>query len=496
MPDPSQDKSNYNDEMRRWMAKQSFWHRLKYGRQPGSRAKLYAFVAKVVLGFVVFIGLGVGGYLMAVKKRVGSAEFAKDLSIAASESLGARAINGSPVVWSGGVARVRNLSINGGRSNFFSKIDLELVAFPLKFSEVMRGDLKISSIEGRGADAKLRSGAFTDREWQELLSSDDVKQEQGVDGWMSPSVDLSSVNHVGIRDLNAQWGAKAWMAGSLIGCDLEATKSNGKWNVQIEHGKFSQNWIKNAEIEKLVLEVDLSGIRVLEGKLRMPSGTAVSVSGTISSDDDPEFDLAVRIDEFLFSDFIAEEKAIFLSGTFGADVQITGSVNRKEGLISKGRLVAEPASEAAEGSAIRNRPWLVKIGRNIDAELPVFRAFGEALGEDGVRYFTSERTVIDFETSMGNLEVTEMTLYDPLVGQLSGAFSFNEKSKLITGGSMTLALKDSVFENNRGLREIRSKLFTEGENGASQFSIELKGPIDGLTESAAQRVLEVAEIDG
>jgi len=307
---------------------------------------------------------------------------------------------------------------------------------------------------------------------------------------------VKSLNRITLRDTNIRWGANAWMAGSLIACDLEATKRDGKWNVQIEKGGFSQNWIKNANIEKLVLEVDSTGIRVVEGKLRMPSGGSVSLSGTISSGDNPEFDLAVKIDDFQFKDYIEENMAMILSGEFGAEVRVTGSINRKEGLISKGRLVAEPELEVADSVAQRNRPWLVKFGRIAGNELPVFRAFGDAFGADGIRYFTSERTVIDFETSMGNLEVTEISLYDPLVGKLSGAFSYDGKSKMITEGNMILSVKDAVFENNRGLREIRSSLFSEGENGVSDFVIQLLGPIEKLTEGDAQRVYNTAQIDG
>lgn len=495
MPDPTQDKSTYHDEMHRWMAKQSFWHRLKYGRHPGDRSRLFVFVVKAMLFFVIILGLALGGLMLAVKNRVGSEEFSKDLRYAAAETLDARAINGLSVDWSSGMARLRSLHVDGGRSNFFSALDIELVSFPLELSDVLGSEWEIDSFEGRGADMKLRSGAFTDREWQELLSAVDVEQEKAEHGWLSPVVDLSSLRHVTIRDMNIRWGAKAWMAGSLIGCDLEATKRGGIWNVRIEKGRFSQNWIKDAEIEKIVLEIDSSKIRVVEGKLRMPSGSPVSMSGTIFCDDNPEFDLAVRIDDFQFKDFIAEEKAMILTGEFGAEVRISGSVNQNEGLTSKGRLIAEPARDEPESLAQRNRPWLVKFGRISGNELSVFRAFGDAFGVDGIRYFTSERTVIDFVTSMGNLEVTEMTLFDPMVGKLIGGFSYDGKTKLITDGNMILTVKEAVFENNRGLREIRTALFSGDENGRSEFMIDLRGAIDSLTESDAQRVYKAAEND-
>lgn len=493
MPEPTEDKSTYHEEMRRWMTKQSFWHRMKYGRHPGDRSRLFMFVMKASLLILLVLGVVVGGFYLAVKNRVGSAGFAKDFGSVASEELGARGMRGSAVDWSGGVARLRKLSIHGGRSNFFSTLDAELISFPLKFADVMRGEWKVAAIEGRGVDVKLRSGAFTDREWQELLRDDVFNGEIADRGWITPQINLGLLKELVIRDVDIEWGARAWMAGSFIGCDLSATKRDGVWIVEIEKGKFSLNWIKDAEIEKMVLEIDSSVIRVVESRMRMPSGGLVRVSGTISCEgSDPEFDLAVRIDDFRLKDVVAEKKAVVLAGQFTAEVRITGSVNRQEGLISKGRLTAEPPQEEVAGNASKDRPWLVKFGRNADSELPLFTAFADSFGADGIRYFTSERSVIDFTTSMGNLEVTEIMLYDPLAGQLRGAFSYEGKSKAITRGSMILAVKDSVFENNRKLREVRPLLFTQGRNGQNEFTFSLQGTIDDLTQRDAQRVRQVA----
>ena len=477
------------------MARQSFWHRMKYGNHPGNKSRLTGFFFKLVIILLVLTGIGIFVFSLAVKSRVKSEESSATLAEATAEALSARDMTMTPLFWEDDGITLRNVRIEGGRESFFKRLDFDTTRFALDFMDVIEGAWRPSRIEFRGVDVSLRSGAFTDREWRELIASvaDEEGRVKGTGGWLTPNVGFSQLRTIVLRQMDVSWGAKRWMAGSLLGCDAEATERNGVWTIRIEKGVYSQNWLKNLVVEKLTLEVDSAEIRVIEGKFRFPSGAPATMQGVVSVGGDPEFDLKVRVQEGELSDFLFPDKLLVLSGKVDGEFQLGGSPNKKEGVSVLGRLTANDSRAEGRQLPERDKTWRVKLGRNMDRELPVFRAFGDSLGVEGLRYFTAESSVIDFKSSEGNLEVTDLELIDPKAGKILSSFVYNGKKKSVEG-QLKVVASEALFESSRNLRERGRALFPPID-GKPTLVMELSGSVENLTQKAAAEVRAAANAD-
>lgn len=316
---------SFNQKLSQWIAAQGFWFQLRHSMSGGGGwamtfNHLLRLAFKVVVALVVAAGV-FGFYLL---QRVKSESFTESLNVALAEGLGAREAKVLDFSRVQGEVQIRRVGAEGGDAAFFRSLDAGNVRFKMGLLDGMTGVWDAGTLQAKWMEIEVKAGADTPEEAKAYGKS--LFQE-----WKG--FDFSSIE---VDQATVRWGFSQRTSGRISKSHLVATRSRGGWRFEFDGGTFSQNWLKDLMIEKLVMECDSSGLKITKAEFKKGDGEVTFKNVAVAGGDQPVVSGKVEISKMSLADVLPEAVQPFAEGVISGDFTLSGSTNSVEGLQLEG----------------------------------------------------------------------------------------------------------------------------------------------------------------
>ncbi|MGJ8698004.1 MAG: hypothetical protein ACSHYF_16920 [Verrucomicrobiaceae bacterium] len=308
----------YQERVGDWIGQQGLLFQLRYAKTVGNYSVIKQLGNVFVKLLVVSAGIVGVGYVV-LNRHFESKGYEEKVSEGVTAALGADEIEINGFSRSRGQGLFREIELEGGEESFFMEADMESLSGSFEFLAGVTTPWAPDQVRIKRASFQLKAGGG--EEEMEKAFSRIIESFEG-----------EGVTALTIDKLSFDWGYSKLTYGAVTNTFFEAILEDGKWEVSLKGGEFSQNWIKGFTIEKGELTCGPDGIEVKSLDLTKLGGSLV-LSGRIGESlAMPVFDLkgeflALPIEELVELGGVRVKD--FLSGTISGDLKIFGSSNRK-----------------------------------------------------------------------------------------------------------------------------------------------------------------------
>ena len=323
---------SFNQKLSQWIASQGFWFQLRHSMSGGGGWTM-TLSHLLRLGFKVLIALLVaaGGFAFYLVNRVDSDAFVKTVDAGLKAGLGASEAKLVDFVRIQGDAQIPRLGVEGGETSFFRSLDAGNVRFKMDLLDGIAGDWDAGNLVAKWMEVDLKAGANSPGE-AALLGEAFFKQ------W--PDFRFSSIE---VDDATLSWGYHSPLPrnridtrGRIEHSRMTATRSPDGWRFSFTGGRFSQNWLKDLEIESLKIDCVPGSLTVKEGKFRCGGGTVTFRNFAVAGGEKPAFSGKVEISKVALAQFLPDALETFLEGTISGEFALSGSTNAAGGIQLEG----------------------------------------------------------------------------------------------------------------------------------------------------------------
>ncbi|MGC6581173.1 MAG: hypothetical protein ACON4K_02475 [Akkermansiaceae bacterium] len=382
--------NEYQNRVSEWIGEQGIIFQLRYAGIVGNYSiskQLGSLLVKLAI-FVVTV-VAIGYFFLA--RHSSTDRYRDKLSDQIAEVLGTEEIVIAHFSRARGQGTFREIELLGGEESFFIEGRIGNMNAPFDLLSGISERWVPSELTISGASFQLKAGG----EEEEMSAAYQVILDTFEGG---------PLESILIEKLNVDWGYSKLTYGAIEGTSLRADFTDGVWNVTLEGGKFSQNWLQNLNLIEAKLLVTSTGVEVKTLNLELAEGTlnlSGSIGGTLGF---PEFDLSGTMGS-LPIDSLVQLPGVrvrdFMSGNISGELAITGSTNRR--IVMSGKVNLE------------------------DADLVTFREKWEILKTMSVldisrsyRRVDFDQVSFEFKTEGGRMEINDLDLRSGNLIQLKG----------------------------------------------------------------------------
>ncbi|MEP4079222.1 hypothetical protein [Haloferula sp.] len=477
----------FNDRLSQWIASQGFWFQLRYSMSGGGGWSVALFhilrMAARVLVVLLLIAIGFAFYL---NKRVDSGAFKEGLRdrFAAATSASDAEIAGFQRVQ--GKAKIRRIGAEGTSTSFFQTLEAGNLSFDMGFFDGLSGDWNAGIIEGNWIDAHVKAGANSSEEAQSAAESL-FKRRRNFD-----------VLGMVFTKARITWGFDE-RVGGIEDSKMVANRVSEGWRFNFTGGTFTQNWIRDFEIDELVMLCTPSELIVEKGNLVVGDGRVVLKDVRIEGGELPEISGRVIMQNVPIDRLVSGKVGERVAGSISGELEFSGSTNSTEGI-------------AMDGTITLGERDMIQI-RN---DFPLLEAL------DVVDVFNSYKRVaftkggFNIKTGGGEMLVSGVSLEAKelmtLQGRVKVRFPTREEAARAIGenansmiGSMVRDQEEAKKQKDMSLRRAAEARRKELEKGDGEDSAEKTQFFAGLAtkreeksvkQAAAQRALGMLIFEG
>lgn len=420
-------RESYNELMNEWADTRNAMLRMQGGilHPPAYLspvARLFGYLWRIVLVLVVLI---IGGFLF-LRSHIKSADFSDMVGAKIGQILRANDVELSSFRWKRSVASSKQVTLKGSDTSFFLKdLKADGFRFKLPFGQLLKSEWIVEDVFVGDLTAEVRPGSGETG----AKIMDDLSGKWGV------NPEKISFDSVEVASANLHWGLISAAKGSLTNAQLEVSKAEGVWQLMVEKGMLSQNYLRNLSVSKLKVRFLEDSLAFSEGEFTMGDGGTGTLEGTITTGEYPEFDLTVRFENCEMSALLPkytgaeitrmtpEEESTALAidslrsmlmGRVTGVVKLTGSSNSSAGIKSIGTLRFSEATDQT-----------LRI-----LSIPIFNDLGGMTGNGYLRRPLITGGSLTFVTSEGMFNASAIDLELGQSARLTGEFSYGiEKVK-------------------------------------------------------------------
>ena len=500
MPDSNPDRRDetYNEEMVRWLARQSFWYRLTHLRRHPEARPIGVSLLFLALILIPVLLVGVLGYYVLLQRYLSGVSFGNLVAQEAGKSLETTNMEGSASRWKAGTVTINELKGEGLPGSWVRKATLTGVRFPLHMSELFRKEWTPPSVSMQRLDLEIRSGLLNPEEAGKLAKQQaaqiERKRQSLVDQkldpgpyigklWIGPEGSLFATNHVLVRDANVRWECGQDISASVVGTTLEADRSDSGWRIHLVDGMLSFGWIHQARLGELNARVVKGVLTIEKASFFIPPlpGTRASegigsLSGKIVYGVQPQIDIVCKIENIDVNRLISSDYAGFFSGNLKGEMRVMGSLNQAGTLSTQGALDIEKG---------------FSFGTKAPAFFPLVEVLGGELADVPLRYLEAASGAIRFSLAGNKLKMDSVVFVTADGERIEGQFNCETGAGTLTG-VMKLGLKPSTLAEHPLLQE---KYFNESIGDLRWMTVPLDGPIKGLAGGFAEGMRTVLKTE-
>jgi len=442
---------DFQSRMSEWVSKQGLLFQLRYagnvkGTKNSARATFFRIILHIFV-LTVITALSFWGYLV---KRVDSKSFREDLQANIGKALGSETIETRGLKRSRGYLEIASINMIGGTNSAFEDLELRAVKRSMGLADGFLTPWSGDSLQVGSMNAYVKGGADSDEDatasYQSLF-------------WSSKNFKLQSIV---VAEANLWWGYSSSNRGHILGSRMNATRVGEGWALTFTGGEFSQNWLKNLEIDRIEAELSPDGFHIHEARLRSKDTEVSFTLSMVNGGATPDFEGKGKFSKLAIADYLDEQYLKLIDGRISGTFEVSGSTNKQEGF----KLTTEVVLEEGDRVELRDR-------------IPLFRALSTA---DRFRSYKKVRlTTGEFRmtTAKDVLQIENLALVASRLMRLEGAFKLrppkedevgelfdlekiNEVSLLGDDGtsadddSFTFSLRKAAGDNEEGDEKVAS----------------------------------------
>jgi hypothetical protein len=394
----------FNDRLAQWVARQGFWFQLRYSMAGGGAAILMFHALKLLSRLSIFIFIAALVVLYLLVKRTDSNLFKTEFKEQLIEAFDCQSGKMQSFDRNQNRATIRYLSLNGGPKSFIEYCEATGVAFRMGLLDGIVGKWDASLITVDRMSVHVKAGAES--------------PEEAADLQQSLSKRYSSLDFQALESLNTMisWGYSLRTMGSISQSRMTVLREEQGWRMRFRGGQFQQNWLKNLQINELVLQCTESAILVEKGEFTVlnleKDINQTEMDGKVTFEEvkitgglRPTYSGTVIFDRVPLHAVLQDSYHNYLEGTISGRFRIQGSTNSTDGIVINGRITLNDGDEIV----LRNK-------------LPILDSLSILNPSGTFRKTSFTKGSFNIKTTGGTLQVTEMNLTAPEQMELQGGF--------------------------------------------------------------------------
>ncbi len=385
----------FNERLNQWISSQGFWFQLRHSNAGTSGknnfgyhfAKLAARVAVVVL-----LLAAAGTYYMF--RQMNSGSFIEKIQDGSKAVLGAEEARVSRFRHDKTEVTIGRFAAAGGDKTFFQTLEARGVRFKMSVLDALKSSWDPGLVTLYSLDMELRAGADSPESSANIAKT--LFQNHGKLLWKNMEV----------RTTNLRWGYSDRTRGEIVDSRLQIVRIDKGYRFTFRGGRFSQNWLHELTIDRLIVVVTPEGIVFEEAKLSSASGSVDLTGLRVHGGERPSVSGTAKINKLQLREALPRSIAGFVEGTFSGEFAVSGSTNTLDGIGLSGTVLLGEDDTIT----LRDRVHLVRALSIIDFSRNYRR----------VNYDAGQ---FDLATSAGGIKLTNIAL-------LSSDDSFNLEGSL------------------------------------------------------------------
>ena len=396
----------FNERLAQWVSKQGFWFQVRYSMAGGGASILLFHLLRISLRVIILLviaALIAFAYLVKLPEQT---TFKTALRNKIVTGLHCDAGIMRSFVRQQNKASIRHLALTGGPECFFHSCEAGGISFRMGLLDSVSKTWNANQIVVDRLSLNIKAGAESGDEAALLKKS--LFQN-------SPNLKFQTFES---KNTRVSWGYSERTMGSISQSNMLVIRENKNWRIKFTNGFFQQNWLRNLQIDELVLLCTENGITVEKGKFHIgkeektttanasPIGKIVFNGVKIEGGQRPQYSGSIQLENVPVEELMQETYTRYLEGTVSGELKIQGSTNSPDGVALSGRM------------ALRESDHLTTRSR-----LHIFNALSIVCQSGAYRKTTFTEGYFNLKTSAGTMVVSDINLSAPEQMELKGSFS-------------------------------------------------------------------------
>lgn len=392
----SERTQNFNERLNQWVASQGFWFQLRHslGRKANS-VGILTLGMRLILFFLV---VGLGGFLYLVKRTDGEG-FSKRLQTSLLSDIGAKDGTVHGFQRTQGKMVISRFEAVGGKGSFFTELEARNIGCRMNLVDGLVGRWDTGTVTIGQLDIDLRAGV-QDAESASQLGTSLLKSR--------PDLNITAIQ---VENATVSWGYTGLTKGIIRGSHLQIRPIESGWRLQFTNGTFSQNWLRDLQIEQLVVTCNSKGVFFEKALLKKGEGT-LSLGGlTVKGAETTAVEGTAVMRNMPLSALLPEALESFAEGAISGNFKVSGSTNSSGGIGFEGKVELRDKDEIV----LRDRIHLLRALTVVDVfnnyRRVNFRSgsFGLKSGGGTVSFSDIDLQADSLMTLAGSLKVRQPT---------------------------------------------------------------------------------------
>ncbi len=310
-------RAAFNEQMNEWVSRQGLWFQLRHAADGQT---LIARVMRVVLRLaIIMIIVSLGCWLYLVK-RVESEGFNEDIRSSVEKTLKGTDCEIGPIHKERDDVTIAYLKIKGTDESFFHDLKARQVRFKMKVTDGILGQWNGGGITATQIDMFVKAGA-----------SDAPSAAKSYRS-LFDDYGRFSFDRIESDATNVRWGYSGNNRGSISDSHMTAIRDDDGWIVEFKGGTFSQNWLHDLNITRMLVVCDKDGVHIREAELHRGGGT-LSFKLNVGSGGQPQVSGIVTLKSMPLKSLLSPQYSDRIEGKISGKGKITGSTNSQEGIV-------------------------------------------------------------------------------------------------------------------------------------------------------------------
>ena len=323
MQNNQQKFDEFQARMSHWVTSQGLVFQLLHGRaMQGASSTIFGWMARMGLRIMILFLVACLIFLFYLISRPSSDRFNARVEEALEDAMGGvMTVPLGPTTRKDGYLELSSLDMEGGEDSFFDQARDGKPGLRLRNAKTRMGLLAGIGADWDGEEVVIESLDLSVKSGSEDADGARIYQAIFNKG------EKFSFDRVEVLNASLSWGYSELTAGKIENSRLSAQRKGEGWSVIFEGGTFSQNWLKDLEIEKLECELTREGFEITDGRLRGREGVGVltlnaKVTGPVTG---PQVSGSGTMQGIPFDSYLDDEVRSFVGGRLSGNFNLGGS---------------------------------------------------------------------------------------------------------------------------------------------------------------------------
>lgn len=422
----------FNERLAQWVANQGFWFQLRYSMAGGGASVLMYQTLRMLLKVAIFLVIVGALLLFFLFRRTDQASFQNKLKENLITGLECQSGRMKSFNRTQNRASIRYLTLEGGPNSYIEQCEASGISFRMGLLDGLVGTWDANQISVERMSVNVKAGAETEGEAQALGRA------------LSKRFHSLRFQALECQNTRIAWGYSLRTMGSISQSKMVVIRQENGWRLRFTGGTFQQNWLKNLQIDELILVCTDNSITVEKGLFSVMLPTSelsgdkthgkvtfeeVKVTGGLR----PEFSGSVIFENLPLHELLQDSYKDYAEGSISGRLKMQGSTNATDGVTFTGRVSLNEADEII-----------------LRSQLPLFNSLSILSPAGSFRKTTFSEGYFNIKTAGGTLVISDINLIAPEQMEMRGGFLVRpakpeEISEMLRRGSISDEIAQGVI---------------------------------------------------